>query len=75
MIWAHIRFSKEVFGLFAVILAIGIASVMQADLSRAQELQEGDAAYNACLIRVLGAAKDDMTVGRSERPVREKLGR
>jgi phospholipase A1 len=75
MIWAHIRFSKEVFGLFAVILAIGIASVMQADLSRAQELQEGDAAYNACLIRMLDAAKDDMTVGQVREACQGEVGK
>jgi len=75
MMWANIRFLKEGLGLFAVTLGMGIAMVMWADLSTAQGLQEGDAAYNDCLIRVLGAAKDDMTVGQVKEACQGEVGK
>jgi phospholipase A1 len=64
MMQGNIRFTREVFSFFAVILGLGMASVLWADFAEAQGAEGQDDELAACQMRMMRSAADDMTVGQ-----------
>jgi len=64
MIRDNLRFAGETHRMFVVILGMAIASVIWVDISGAEDFEGQDAAFNACLMRMLVSAEEDITVGQ-----------
>jgi len=60
----NLKFVRESFRIFAVILGMGIASGMWVDFSLAQSPEGQNEEFAACLMRMLGSVEDDVTVGQ-----------
>ena len=73
MIRENLGFAGRILRGLAVFLGMGIVSVMWVDISAAQDLEGQDAAFDACLMRMMESAADDITLGQIRKACREEI--